>query len=291
MTLQGSKPVNSFILPSGRTIGWLEFGDPQGFPALYCHGTPGSGLEAEIFDEPGKTLGVRIISPDRPGIAHSDPAEGRTVADWGNDADELLQHLGCEEYSTFGWSGGAPHALLAALQSPEKVRSIGLLAPLGDTPRWATKLERAAVRPLHTVLSAVTKLPNIGASLLSTALGVGDPDPRRSRTRDLSFLGRSLQRSQRQGSEGTINDLITIVERWGTSLPEIGAQLAALDAPLPITIWQGGKDTTIHLRQTQALARQLPHTTLWVDQPATHLQILLDHPAEVLQTLLRPRTF
>ena len=55
-------------LASGRRVTVLEYGDPNGTPLFYSHGWPAAGLQAALFHEPARELGIRVLSPDRPGI-------------------------------------------------------------------------------------------------------------------------------------------------------------------------------------------------------------------------------
>ena len=56
-------------LESGATVAFSEYGDPQGAPVFFCHGWPSSRTMAELTHDAARDLGVRIISPDRPGFA------------------------------------------------------------------------------------------------------------------------------------------------------------------------------------------------------------------------------
>lgn len=276
-----------FRLASGRQIGWLEFGPEDGYPAVYSHGTPGSALEAEVFASAAWRQGVRVIAVDRPGIGDSDPDGGDTIAKRSEDAAQLLDHLGCSQYAVFGWSGGAPYALLTALARPDRARAVGLLAPQSDRHLLAARIERRLARPYQSIINAIARVPRLGVPLLEAAVKTADPHPRSERPSGRRIFGESLKRSQWQGSGGTLDDTKAIFERWGMSVAEIATRLEALAVPPPITIWQGAHDQSIGLSNTRALARQLPNTTLWIDQPASHLQILLDHTDEVLRTLRR----
>jgi pimeloyl-ACP methyl ester carboxylesterase len=39
------KTDNSLTLPDGRKVAYAEFGQPDGYPVLYFHGSPSSRLE------------------------------------------------------------------------------------------------------------------------------------------------------------------------------------------------------------------------------------------------------
>ena len=65
-------------LRDGRTIGYAEFGDPQGTPVLWCHGGPGSRIESSTLGPAAAELGLRLVGIDRPGYGKSTPMPGRT---------------------------------------------------------------------------------------------------------------------------------------------------------------------------------------------------------------------
>ncbi len=60
----------TYKLPSGRTIGYAEFGALTGSPIFSFHGWPGSRLCGAHSDEVAKELNARIISVDRPGASN-----------------------------------------------------------------------------------------------------------------------------------------------------------------------------------------------------------------------------
>ena len=67
----------------GRTLRVAEYGDQDGFPILFSHGTPGSRLDRH--PDPETYAGYRLVSYDRPGYGGSTPQPGRAVADCAAD--------------------------------------------------------------------------------------------------------------------------------------------------------------------------------------------------------------
>ena len=67
-------------LPDGRTLAYEEYGDPDGRPVLSFHGGLSSRLDAAPADQAALTLGVRIVSPDRPGMGLSTYQPGRRLS-------------------------------------------------------------------------------------------------------------------------------------------------------------------------------------------------------------------
>ena len=68
-------------LRDGRSMGYAQYGDPNGFPVVNAHGGMACRLDVAAAAPIANQVGVRLISPDRPGIGLSDPQPGRTVLD------------------------------------------------------------------------------------------------------------------------------------------------------------------------------------------------------------------
>ena len=54
-------------LGDGGRLAYSEYGAADGVPVLFCHGWPSSRTMAQLTETAARKLGVRIISPDRPG--------------------------------------------------------------------------------------------------------------------------------------------------------------------------------------------------------------------------------
>ena len=69
--------TQSFTLNDGRSLAYIECGEPNGVPGFHFHGHPGSRLEALLVAKPAEKEGVRLIGIDRPGMGFSDSKPGR----------------------------------------------------------------------------------------------------------------------------------------------------------------------------------------------------------------------
>jgi len=103
-----------FRRENGAAVAFSEYGDPNGAPVFFCHGWPSSRTMAELTDESAKKLGLRIVSPDRPGIRDSKFQPDRTLLDWPPLLLELATHLQIDTFKILAISGGAPYAYVAA---------------------------------------------------------------------------------------------------------------------------------------------------------------------------------
>lgn len=118
-------------LSDGRTLAYLDTGDPEGRPVFYFHGGPGSRLEGLFFDELNQQLGIRMIATDRPGYGLSDFQEDRSYLDWPDDISELADQLGIDRFAVLGWSSGGPYAAVVAHEIPQRITVAAIVAGEG----------------------------------------------------------------------------------------------------------------------------------------------------------------
>ena len=62
-----AEPLLTFQTPDGRSWPTRVWGDPDGFPILVLHGTPGCRLERWPDEDVYRRLGVFLITHDRAG--------------------------------------------------------------------------------------------------------------------------------------------------------------------------------------------------------------------------------
>src|SRR4051812_22843398 len=94
-------------LSDGRKLAWCEYGDPDGAPVLYFHGTPGSRIDPRPTSDEMRAAGVRVIAADRPGLGRSGHAAGkRTYADWARDTADLADSISVEQFGILAYSCG-----------------------------------------------------------------------------------------------------------------------------------------------------------------------------------------
>src|SRR3954452_12412448 len=106
--------VTTIELDGGRALAVREFGDPAGRVVVNCHGGLLCGLDVAPFDEPARAIGIRLVSPDRPGLGDSGAADGGWTIDWESDVRGRLDALGIDRVDLLGWSMGAQYALACA---------------------------------------------------------------------------------------------------------------------------------------------------------------------------------
>jgi pimeloyl-ACP methyl ester carboxylesterase len=131
--------VQTLELPDGRTLAYELGGDPSGAPVFFQHGTGDSRLARHPDDSLTASLGVRLITVDRPGVGGSTPKKGRSLLDWVEDATALVDSLGIERFAVAGWSGGGPHALAMAHELGDRVTRVALASSLASFDEAGTK--------------------------------------------------------------------------------------------------------------------------------------------------------
>jgi pimeloyl-ACP methyl ester carboxylesterase len=147
------------MLPDGRGVGYADWGDPDGRPVLFFHGTPASRLAVEC--------GVRLLSLDRPGIGLSDPAPGRSLLDWARDVDAFADALGLDRFAIAGWSGGGPYVLACAYALSDRLTDAAVLSGCG--PLDSGFARRSSAMFDRTLLALSLRAPRVGRLLLRPA--------------------------------------------------------------------------------------------------------------------------
>lgn len=179
---------------SGRTIAFSEVGDPNGFVVICCVGMGLTRYVTSFYDETAKTQKLRIITPDRPGVAETDdmPAERTTPLAWVDDVAVICSELGIEKFSLLAHSAGAIYALATALKMPQYVRGrIHLLAP------WIPPSQLAASGQNGTVKAANLPTSHKILSMLPTAF------MKAANSRFLSATSASIEPRLRKSKKNT----------------------------------------------------------------------------------------
>src|SRR5437879_10336614 len=89
---------NIVQLHGGAVLAFEEYGDATGVPVIFCHGWPSSRTMAQLADEPARELGIRMVSPDRPGISGSSLQPNRKLSDWPRVIERIVDHLAISEF-------------------------------------------------------------------------------------------------------------------------------------------------------------------------------------------------
>lgn len=284
--------MQHITLSSGKKIACHEFGDPAGVPAFYFHGWPSSGIQGQLMDEDAGKLGIRLVSPDRPGLGGSDFQPGRRLLDWPQTLCEVARHYSWEKFHIFGVSGGGPYVYAAALRIPERLLSASVVcgAPplkvLGASGLfWPYRFMLVIRDHLNCLMNPVF---NIGCRIslqapadipmrwLLNMLNAEDQKIMNIR-RNLDVIAEGFRQSVAQRVAHVQADADIYTSDWGFDLR---------DVKFPIHLWHGREDRNIPFSYAEKVAAMLPNSiTHWTDSDG-HYSLAVSRGHEVAETAL-----
>jgi len=186
----GIEPYESGLLDvgAGHSLYWETVGNPDGAPAVWLHGGPGSGSapgSRRLFDP----AAYRAVLFDQRGCGRSRPLADSATADLSTntiqhliaDIELLRSQLGIERWVVSGGSWGVTLALAYAQRHPERVAAMVLAAVTSGTRReteWITRdMRRVFPREWDEYAAAVPESERDGDLSAAYARLLADPDP------------------------------------------------------------------------------------------------------------------
>jgi pimeloyl-ACP methyl ester carboxylesterase len=239
----------------GRQLEYLVEGDPDGFPLVFHHGTPGAGVTWPTVSGLAADRGLALVLYTRAGYGGSTRRAGRTVADVTEDVTDLLEHLGQDRFVTIGWSGGGPHSLACAALLPDRclaaVSGCGVAPYLNDgtldfLDGMGPENHEEFGAALAGLRELVPYLEKEAAEMRSTtpdeigeALGglVSEVDKAYATGDFATHLHASFQRATDEGIWGWADDDLAFTRGWGFDLEQLGS--------VPVAVWQGRQDRMV----------------------------------------------
>jgi tetratricopeptide (TPR) repeat protein len=291
-------PDQRLTLPDGRTLGYLDVGDPYGYPLFYFHGVPGSRLEIIHYTETLKELHIRLIAPDRPGYGLSTDHPRRRILDWPDDVATLADHLGIARFAVFGVSGGGPYAMVCAHKLPERLTALGLLS--SSAPPAAVK-GHGQLAPWYIAWWIARHIPMAVAKQNSARLARATTNSvelynalvqfrDEGRLREAFFRMRDSQNSRspltptereialeswKQQGTGHARDAWLQTRDWGFPLEDITA---------PTYLWHGELDNLAPIAFGRYLATRIPNCQATYYPNERH-GLLATHAREIFSAL------
>ncbi len=264
-------------LADGRRLAYTVTGPADGYPVLYCHGAIGTPVNATIdLDALTAELGIRYVAPSRPGIGGSDPQPGRTILSFAQDVNELVEHLGLDQFSVVGVSAGGPYALALSHALGSRVRRVAVVSSLSPlcSPHATPGLRRRIRLPLATLHDhpgPVRRLGNVLLPLLSAnpgwlsqVIAAGAAPAERARLASAGerlSAGAAFFDSCSGGVGGLIEDYRVYAATWGFDPAEVDS---------PVDLWHGVADPLVPVEHALALAAVLPHCETFFDPQEGH---------------------
>ena len=250
---------------------------------------------ARLTDDAARDLGIRIVSPDRPGIGGSSLQPNRQLSHWSPVVRQLVDHLGIRAFRVLGISGGAPYAYATATAMPERVRAVAIVS--GATPivdlahhegllplyRWMLALYRSRpqllrrlfclARPILAVRPPVRLRPLILKILM---LRPCDEESLRD-SAAFEAVFESQRRAWGGSAEGVIADAQVYARPWGFPLEEVR---------VPVRLWHGKEDRAFSVRLAEEIADRLPDCKARYVAGEGHYSLPIRHIRAILQDLI-----
>jgi pimeloyl-ACP methyl ester carboxylesterase len=282
-------------LDDGGVVAFQEYGDPTGTPVIFCHGWPSSRTMAQLADEPGRALGVRIISPDRPGISGSSMQPDRKLSDWPRLLEQVVDDLEIGEFRILAISGGAPYAYVTAVAIPERVRAIAIVGgviPFADMKdskgllplyRWMLAFYRNRPQLLRQLFRLAQPFLSVRAPVrlrpLLLKMLLLRPCDAASLRDDAAFeaIFESQRRAWRGSAQGVVIDAQIYAQPWGFAIE---------DVRVPVRLWHGIDDRAFAVRLAKEIANRFPNCKSRFIQSEGHYSLPIRHMREILEDLI-----
>lgn len=282
-------------LPDGRQLAYALWGDPRGVPVVYCHGFPGSRLEARLGDAAARQLGIRLIAPDRPGFGASSPSPGRRLSDWPTDLGCLADTLGLDRFHLLGLSGGGPYAIACGQHLAARIPRLAIVCGLGELngadPTTGMNLAAAAglrfyqglprlAHPAyaHLIGPALGHFPDLTIRIITGLAGAADrevlDDPQVRQA-----ISDGFGEAFRVGGDGPAQELGLFTSPWDIDVAQVR---------VPVQLWHGEADNTVPVAMGRRHARLLPDCDARFIPGEGHFSLIVHYMQPILADLIRP---
>ena len=275
-------------LKDGRTLGYAEYGAPDGKPVFYFHGFPSCRLDWLLSDSDDSAveLNARIIAVDRPGYGLSDFKRGRKILDWPDDVIELADALQVDRFAVLGISGGGPYAAVCAFKIPERLTATAIVCGMGPAEApgvkegisWFYPGKPSLIRRLMLMLTSmgIRKQPDKFVSRSKET--VPEPDrllldqPELAKAY-IDTIGESL----RSGIGGANQEAALYTRPWRFRLQDITTE---------VHMWHGELDLNVPISVARHVADAIPkcHATFLKDE--AHISLPHKYIREILSILV-----
>jgi pimeloyl-ACP methyl ester carboxylesterase len=267
------------VLPDGRDLGWLEFGDPHGAPVFAFHGTPGSRHQIVMDDESLRNAGLRFVCVDRPGYGLSSFRRGHRLVDWPKDVAHLATRVGIEKFAVLGHSGGGPFAVACAALLGDRVSAAAIVSGVGPlngphafdsmkkSEQIQMKLSRRRSRIMRAAcvsqMEAFRHWPSWSLNMMTKQFALADRGIL-ARANVRTTMELEATRLSRTTGRAVAQDLEIFTADWGFDLGAI---------TVPVQIWQGDEDLSVAPAHAHAMHEAIPGSVLHEMPGAGHFFI------------------
>lgn len=284
----------TMTLFDGRTLSWMEQGDPMGRPVLFFHHLYLGPLWTEPSVEALARQGWRVIAPSRPGFGGSDGISADSLDDrieQGVDTmAELLTRLETGPVLVVGHANGLIHAQAFAVARPDLTRA--LLSVSGETS-WEEGME--ADFPWHhkifakTLLRAPSAIGFIGRAAVALIDSGRDEFMLKTLHRDSPVEQRAMRRPEiravvtdglrhavKQGSHGMVSEIrMALTDR----------REVAREVMCPFHIIHGLEDNVFTPDMVDLFAKTVPNVKKTIPIEGAGQYLLYSHWPQVIAAM------
>jgi pimeloyl-ACP methyl ester carboxylesterase len=278
------EPLRTFETPGGRTLAYAVWGDPEGFPILALHGTPGCRLGRWPREALYAELGVCFVTHDRAGYGRSDRNHGRRVVDEAADVRALADELDFDRFGVSGGSGGGPHVLACAALLPDRV--VRAICDVGVAPfgapgleqddwlagmdpenvkefGWALAGEDVLTRELQGLQQKFEERALVDPSTVLDDFDMSESDRAElARPEIVEIIRESTFEWAVNGVDRWVDDGLAFTQPWGFDLDDIS---------VPVLVRYGMTDVFVPAAHGEWLAANVPGCVVKINDTAGHL--------------------
>ena len=265
-------------LDDGRTLAFTDIGSSDGPVVFYCHGAPGGRLELVGLDAAFAEVGVRVVTPDRPGYGGSTPLAGRTTASWAADIAALANRIGVDRFGVMGLSSGGPYAVACAALLPDRV--CGAVVAAGNTDMSWPDASAGYLESELTIMAlddedaavayCIERYGADGSQFFEGEMDLGatdnawlaDPD-------NVAALFAAMGDAFRQGVTGYAHDITVQGRAWTFDPGSIS---------VPVIVAHGEDDQLVPLAHSRHTASLIPGAELRQLPGVGHLSLIDEFP-------------
>ena len=239
------------------------FGQPDGRPVIYFHGTPGAAAEAELISGAARDAGVALWAVHRhrigPGLA-GDPYLSALTA-------SIAALCRSGSVPILGFSIGAALALRVAARLGDAIGPLSLISPAGPLDRPGVfdgmgggaavfRAAQANGRQFAATVAVQSLLARLSPDLVRRLLFAGaDPKDRgfSAEPGARAVLRSVFASAWADGGQAYRRDIGLYVEPWSDELPRVTT---------PVRIWHGTADRWAPVAMGRDLASRIPQADL-----------------------------
>lgn len=285
-----NKTNQHIILKNNRKLGFAEYGNTEGYPIIYYHGSQSSRLEMHYDTSFAIENNLRIITIDRPGHGISDFNPEGSILNFAKDVKQLTGYLKIDRFSVVGMSAGSPFALGLSYLFPENIYKTSIVSGFAPYTKDSTKHLSSEVKTMLNLAKLFPFLLRILLKVQSKQISrkpkkvlqgflkiMSEPDKKVLKNESIMFVVENMfKEAFRKGSGGIAYEISKIlVKDWDFELTEI---------KIPVIFWQGKKDNNVPYKWAELMKSEIQNATLNLFKDEGHL-IIFQHAREIFTGL------